>query len=207
MNSRPTIYLCRHGDTAWSGERRFAGRTDIPLTPEGEEAAVLLGRRLSSVRFDRVLVSPLGRARRTAELAGFPDAVVEPRLIELYFGEYEGRTRAEIADSRPNWTYVRDGNPGGERVEDVGARVDSLLADLNGLKTATGTPGSALIFAHAVVLRVLASRWVGLPPSFAQNLSLSPASLSILHYDRVDDAPSIASWNDRSHLPDALTFA
>src|SRR5476649_45014 len=158
-----TIYLCRHGDTAWSGERRFAGRTDIPLSPEGEEAAVLLGKRLSKVRFDRVLVSPLSRARRTAELAGFK-AEVDQRLIELYFGEYEGRTRAEVAVSRPRWTYVRDGNPVGERVEDVGARIDSLLSDL----TAAGkaAPGQVLIFAHAVVLRVLAARWVGLPPSF-----------------------------------------
>jgi broad specificity phosphatase PhoE len=207
MNSKPTIYLCRHGDTAWSGERRFAGRTDIPLTPEGEEAAVLLGRRLSSVAFDRVLVSPLGRALRTAELAGFPDAVVDPRLIELYFGEYEGKTRAEIAAFRPGWTYVRDGNPGGETVQDVGARIDSLLPELFEVHGPEGEPGHVLIFAHAVVLRVLASRWVGLPPSFAQNLSLSPASLSILHYDPVDDAPSIASWNDRSHLPGAPTLA
>jgi broad specificity phosphatase PhoE len=209
MNSRPTIHLCRHGDTAWSGERRFAGRTDIPLTPEGEEAAVLLGKRLAAVAFDRVLVSPLARAVRTAELAGFPTAIVDQRLIELYFGEYEGKTRAEIAAFRPGWTYVRDGNPGGERVEDVGARVDSLLTEL----LAEGGPGGSaatrnvLIFAHAVVLRVLAARWVCLPPAFAQNLSLSPASLSILRYDPVDDAPSIGLWNDRAHLPDGATFA
>ena len=207
MNSRPTLYLCRHGDTAWSGERRFAGRTDIPLSAEGEEAARLLGKRLQASSFDRVLVSPLGRARRTAELAGFGSATVDERLIELFFGDYEGKTRAEITAFRPGWTYVRDGNPGGERVEDVGARIDSLLAELISVKTADGKPGQVLIFAHAVVLRVLASRWVGLPPSFAQNLSLSPASVSILHYDPVDDAPSIASWNDRSHLPGALTFA
>ena len=200
MNSRPTIYLCRHGDTAWSGERRFAGRTDIPLSPAGEKAAVLLGKRLQASKFDRVLVSPLARARKTAELAGFSEAFVDPRLMELYFGEYEGKTHQEINAFRPGWTYVRDGNPGGERVEDVGARIDSLLSELP-------QSGHVLIFAHAVVLRVLASRWVGLPPSFAQNLTLSPASLSILHYDPVDDAPSIAVWNDRSHLPDALTFA
>jgi broad specificity phosphatase PhoE len=199
MNSRPTIYLCRHGDTAWSGVRRFAGRTDIPLSPEGEKAAVLLGKRLQALKFDRVLVSPLSRARRTAELAGFSDAFVDQRLVELFFGDYEGKTRQEIAAFRPGWTYVRDGNPGGERVEDVGARIDPLLAELG--------QGHVLIFAHAVVLRVLASRWVGLPPSFAQNLSLSPASLSILHYDPVDEAPSIAVWNDRSHLTSAVTFA
>ncbi|HEX4383406.1 MAG TPA: histidine phosphatase family protein [Myxococcales bacterium] len=200
MNSRATLYLCRHGDTAWSGERRFAGRTDIPLTPEGEKAAVLLGKRLAALHFDRVLVSPLGRARRTADLAGFPDAVVEPRLIELYFGQYEGKTRAEIVATRPGWTYVRDGNPGGEGVAEIAARIDPLLADLP-------ASGNVLIFAHAVVLRVLAARWVGLPETFAQHLSLSPASLSILHYDTVDDANAIAVWNDRSHLPDAGSFA
>jgi broad specificity phosphatase PhoE len=207
MNSRPTLYLCRHGDTAWSGVRRFAGRTDIPLSPEGEKAAGLLGKRLQQLKFDRVLVSPLGRARKTAELAGFSDAFVDQRLVEIFFGEYEGKTRQEIAAFRPGWTYVRDGNPGGERVEDVAARIDPLLAELGAVKTADGKPGHVLIFAHAVVLRVLASRWVGLPPSFAQNLSLSPASLSILHYDPVDDAPAIGVWNDRSHLPDAVTFA
>jgi broad specificity phosphatase PhoE len=205
MNSRPTIYLCRHGDTAWSGERRFAGRTAIPLSLDGEKAAVLLGKRLQASKFDRVLVSPLRRALRTAELAGFSDAFVDSRLVELFFGEYEGKTRQEIAAFRPGWTYVRDGNPGGETVQDVGARIDSLLPELAGVQGPAGKPGHVLIFAHAVVLRVLASRWVGLPPSFAQNLSLSPASLSILRYDPVDDAPSIASWNDRSHLPDALT--
>jgi broad specificity phosphatase PhoE len=200
MNSRATLYLCRHGDTAWSGERRFAGRTDLPLTSDGEKAAVLLGKRLAAVKFDKVLVSPLGRARRTAELAGFSDAFVDQRLVELFFGQYEGKTRAEIVASRPGWTYVRDGNPGGEGVADVGQRIDSLLAGLP-------SSGNVLVFAHAVVLRVLAARWVGLPPAFAQHLSLSPASLSILHYDAVDDAPSIAVWNDRGHLPGAGSFA
>jgi broad specificity phosphatase PhoE len=195
-----TLYLCRHGDTAWSGDRRFAGRTDIPLTPEGEHAAVLLGQRLAALHFDRILVSPLVRARRTAELAGFSGALVEPRLVELDFGHYEGRTRAEVAVEHPRWTYVRDGNPGGETVEHMGARIDSLLFELTA--SGKGAPAQVLIFAHAVVLRVLAARWVGLPPSFAQNLSLSPASLSILRYDAVDDAPSIALWNDASHLRD-----
>src|ERR1700759_408395 len=96
MNSRATIYLCRHGDTAWSGERRLAGRTDLPLTEQGERNAAQLGARLNSIKFDRVISSPLLRARRTAELAGFPDATIDPRLIEMNFGEYDGRTREEI---------------------------------------------------------------------------------------------------------------
>jgi probable phosphoglycerate mutase len=192
-----TLYLCRHGDTPWSGERRFAGRTDLPLTPSGEAAARLLGRRLAGAHFDRVLTSPLARARRTAELAGF-DAQVDARLVELDFGKDDGRTRAEIVSERPGWTYVRDGALGGETVEHVGARVDALLAELR---------GQVLIFAHAVVLRVLAARWVGQPPKFAQHVSLAPASLSVLRHDPVDDARSIALWNDRSHLPDGAVFA
>jgi probable phosphoglycerate mutase len=198
----PTIYLCRHGDTAWSGERRLAGRTDIPLTPEGEANAVQLGRRLKPIAFDRVLVSPLARARHTADRAGFADtAVVDPRLAEIDFGEYEGRTHADINLERPGWTYARDGNPGGETVDHVGQRVDSVLSDLS------ATPGRVLIFAHSVLLRVFASRWLGLPPSYAQHFMLSPASISILAYDPVDDARAIASWNDRSHLAVTGAFA
>lgn len=192
-----TLFLCRHGDTPWSSERRFAGLTDLPLTAEGEDAARRLGRRLEKVRFDRVLTSPLGRARRTAEIAGFSPQE-DSRLIELDFGDYEGRTRAEIVRERPGWTYVRDGNPGGETVDQVGARIDALLPDLH---------GTVLIFAHAVVLRVLAARFIGQPARFAEHLSLAPASLSILRRDPVDDAPAIALWNDRGHLPDPAGFA
>jgi probable phosphoglycerate mutase len=191
MAPETVLYLCRHGDTPWSAERRFAGRTDLPLTPEGEEAAARLGRRLVGKHYDRILTSPLLRARRTAEIAGFSPQV-DPRLIEIDFGDYDGRTRAEIVRERPGWTYVRNGNPGGETVAHVAERIDSLLPELQ---------GQVVIFAHAVVLRVLAARWLGQPPSFAENLSLAPASLSILHHDPVDDAPALALWNDRSHLP------
>ena len=198
----PSLYLCRHGDTAWTGERRLAGRTDIALTPEGQANAVELGQRLREFHFDRVIVSPLGRARRTAECAGFADvAVVDPRLIEINFGEYEGRTHAEIAAERPGWTYICNGNPGGETVEQVAARVDSLLADVS------AKPGNVLLFGHSVVLRVLTARWLGQSPTFSEHLMLSPASLSILGYDTVDEARSIASWNDRSHLVHRRAFA
>ena len=194
-----TLYLCRHGDTPWSTERRFAGKTDLPLTADGEESARLLGNRLRTLQlqFDLILASPLLRARQTAELAGFP-ARIDDRLMELGFGDYEGRTRAEILRERPGWTYIRDGNPNGESVAHVGARIDALLPDLR---------GQVLIFAHAVVLRVLTARWLGQPPRFAEHLSLAPASLSILHHDPVDDAPAIALWNDRSHLSNAPSFA
>jgi probable phosphoglycerate mutase len=149
-----------------------------------------------------VIVSPLARARRTAERAGFAEvAVVDPRLIEIDFGQYEGRTHADIAVDRPGWTYIRDGNPGGENVEQVGRRAEALLSDVS----ATG--GNVLLFGHSVVLRVLTARWLGQSPTFAQHLMLSPASLSILGYDTVDEARSIAIWNDRSHLVHGHAFA
>jgi broad specificity phosphatase PhoE len=190
-----TIYLCRHGDTAWSPVRRLAGRTDIGLTEQGEANARQLGRRLAGIRFDRVIVSPLVRARRTAELAGFgPVAVLDDRLIEMNFGEYEGLTLDEIHQRRPGWTYLKDGCPGGEMPADVGGRADALLSDLG----AAG--GAVLLFGHSVILRVLTARYMGQPAGFGRHLMMSPGSVSVLSYDTVDDAPAIASWNDRHHL-------
>lgn len=190
----PTIYLSRHGDTAWSGERRLAGRTDLPLTDQGEQNARQLGERLKSIKFDRVLTSPLLRARRTAELAGFADAVVDPRLIEMNFGEYDGKTRAEIIATRPGWTYLRDGCPGGENAQDLGRRADAVLADLLGKKQ------TVLIFGHSVILRVFTARWLTLPAAAGGHFMLSPASLCMLAYDDVEAAPAVGFWNDRSHV-------
>jgi probable phosphoglycerate mutase len=188
------LYLCRHGDTAWSAERRLAGRSDIPLIAEGELNAQKLGARLRSMHFDRVLVSPLARARRTAELAGFASAEVDPRLLEMDFGQYEGRTVHEIRSERPGWTYLRDGCPGGESPADIGRRIDDLLASLCSLR------GSVALFAHSVTLRVLAARYLGLAPGAGRMFMMSPGALSVLRYDPVDDAPGIAAWNDRSHI-------
>jgi broad specificity phosphatase PhoE len=191
----PTIYLVRHGDTAWSGERRLAGRTDLPLTEQGERNAVQLGERLKSVHFDRVIVSPLLRARQTAELAGFAGmAVVDPRMIEMNFGEYDGKTRDEIIRVRPGWTYLRDGCPGGETAAAVGRRADAILADLRGQRQ------TVLLFGHSVILRVLTARWLTLPPQAGGHFMLSPASLCMLAHDAVEDAPAIGFWNDRSHI-------
>ena len=190
----PTIYLCRHGDTAWSGERRLAGRTDLPLTEQGEQNARQLGERLKSIMFDRVLSSPLLRARRTAELAGFADAIVDPRLVEMNFGEYDGKTREEIIRDRPGWTYLRDGCPGGETAADLGRRADLVLSDLLGRKE------TVLIFAHSVILRVLTARWLTLPATAGGHFMLSPASLCMLAYDNVEAAPAVGFWNDRSHV-------
>jgi broad specificity phosphatase PhoE len=189
-NAWPTIYLCRHGDTAWSGERRLAGRTDLPLTEQGEQNARQLGERLKSIQFDRVISSPLLRARRTAELAGFADAVIDPRLIEMNFGQYDGRTREEIIRERPGWTYLRDGSPGGETAADLGRRADAVLSDLLGRKE------TVLIFGHSVILRVLTARWLTLPATAGGHFMLSPASLCMLAYDNVEAAPAIGFWNE-----------
>jgi broad specificity phosphatase PhoE len=180
------IYLCRHGDTAWSPVRRLAGRTDLPLTAAGEDTARGLGPRLAGTAFDRVLVSPLVRARRTAELAGFA-ATIDDRLIEMDFGAYEGKLTQEIRIERPGWAYLQDGCPGGESPADVARRADAVLADLRA--------GSTLIFGHSVFFRVMAARYLSLPPSAGRGFLLSPGAISVLDVDPIDDSPAIAAWN------------
>ncbi len=196
-----TMYLCRHGDTAWSAERRLAGRTDLPLVEHGEHNARQLGQRLAGLSFERVVVSPLGRARRTAELAGFgPVAAVDERLLEMNFGRHEGRTVDEIRREHPSWTYLRDGCPGGEGPDDLGRRADALIAEL------ATAGGRVLLFGHSVILRVVAARFLGMPPGAGRHLMMSPGSLSVLGYDHVDDSPAIATWNDRHHLSGQAAF-
>jgi probable phosphoglycerate mutase len=196
------LYLCRHGDTPWSAERRLAGRKDLPLAAHGEENARQLGRRLAGISFQRVLVSPLARARRTAELAGLAAAAeIDERLLEMDFGRYEGRTVEEIRAERPGWTYLRDGCPGGEGPEDLRRRVDAVLEELG------AATGNVVLFAHSVTLRVLAARFLGLPPEAGAMFMLAPGALSILGYDHVGDARAIASWNDRQHLSGQSAFA
>jgi probable phosphoglycerate mutase len=197
-----TIYLCRHGDTAWSPERRLAGHTDIPLAEIGRTNAVQLGARLRPMHFDQVLVSPLLRARETAQLAGYGDsAVIEPRLKEMNFGRYEGLTTDEIRQEQPGWTYLRDGAPDGDTPETLAERVDSLLADLR------RQGGRVLVFGHSVISRVMTARWIGQPPGFGRHLMLSPGAISVLAYDPVEAAPAIATWNDRHHLSGQDSFA
>jgi len=194
-NTYPTIYLCRHGDTAWSGERRLAGHTDIALAEVGRSNALRIGQRLRVIGFDAVLVSPLLRARQTAELAGYGDsAVIEPRLKEMNFGRYEGLTTEEVRQQQPGWAYLRDGAPEGDNPDSLAERADSLLTDLR------RQGGTILIFGHSVIMRVLTARWLGQAPGFGRHLMLSPGSISVLGYDPVEAAPAIASWNDRHHL-------
>jgi broad specificity phosphatase PhoE len=187
--SLPTIYLARHGETEWSKSGKHTGRTDIALTASGEEDARKLGARLAGTTFTRVFSSPLSRARRTAELAGFTPEI-EPDLIEWNYGENEGRTSAEIRHSKPGWLLFRDGAPGGESPDDVAARADRLAAKLKALT------GNVLCFAHGHILRVIAARWIGQPVLLATSLLLDTGSLSVLSFNHGKiDEPAIKVWN------------
>ena len=190
----PTVYLARHGETAWSKSGQHTGRTDIPLTEKGEADAAKIGTRLAGISFAHVFSSPLQRARRTAELAGFAPTP-EPELLEWHYGECEGLKTAEIRAKRPGWDLFRDGAPGGESVADIQARIDGLLGRIKALT------GNVLLFAHGHVLRVLAARWVHQPVPFGRALLLSTATVSVLGFDHMAmDEPAIKLWNDGHHL-------
>lgn len=194
MSRVPTIYLARHGETEWSKSGRHTGRTDVPLTPHGEADAGRLRDRFAPCEFARVFTSPLSRAARTCELAGLTGEP-DPDLMEWDYGEYEGKTTAEIRAGRPGWELFRDGVPGGESIHDITGRADRVVARL---KTLTGT---VVVFSHGHFLRVLTARWVGQPVTFARSLLLSTASVSALGFDHGKlDEPAIALWNDDRHL-------
>jgi broad specificity phosphatase PhoE len=183
----PRCVLIRHGETEWSRSGRHTGRTDLPLLPEGEVQARALGPKLTGYRFAAVLTSPLLRARETCALAGIGPGVIDPDLAEWDYGEYDGLTTPEIREGRPGWDLFDDGAPAGERTEDVSSRVDRVIARVR------AEPGDVACVAHAHVLRVLAARWIGLEPSVARSLTLGPASLSELGWER--EHPVIARWN------------
>ncbi len=194
MSSVPKVYLARHGETEWSKAGRHTGRTDLPLTPKGEADAVTIGRRLAAVDFAHVFTSPLQRAKRTCELAGYTP-LIDPALMEWDYGTYEGLKSAEIKLRAPGWELFRDGCPSGESVAAMAARVDAVVARLKALS------GNILVFAHGHLLRVLAARWVNQPVPFARSLLLSTATVSILGFDHHNlDEPAVALWNDDRHL-------
>jgi broad specificity phosphatase PhoE len=186
---RPEIVLVRHGETEWSRTRRHTGRTDVPLTEAGRSQARGVGPRLSGRRYARVMTSPLARAAETCRLAGLGDTAEDrPELMEWDYGDYEGRTTSDIRADRPDWLLWRDGCPGGESPDDVGARVDPLVAEL------ASAQGDVAVFAHGHVLRVLAARWIELPPSCGRRLALSTAGLSILGHEH--EARVLRLWNE-----------
>jgi broad specificity phosphatase PhoE len=181
------LWLVRHGPTEWSVAGRHTSTTDLPLLPEGEAAARGLGPRLAGTSFELVLTSPRLRARRTAELAGFPDAEVDEDLAEWEYGDYEGETTLEIQEQVPGWTIWSRPAPGGEPVEQVGARLDRVVSRVR------ATDGHVLAFGHGHALRALAARWLGLPVSEGRLLRLDTATVSVLGYERA--APVVLRWN------------
>ncbi len=190
MSDLPRVYLVRHGETEWSKAGQHTGRTDLPLTPAGEELAKRIGERLRGLAFARVLSSPRVRARRTAELAGFTPEI-DPDLAEWDYGDYEGLTSAEVRARRPGWTLFADGCPNGESVQQVSDRADRVAGRLKSLG------GNVLVVAHGHFLRVLGARWVGQPVGFAQHLLLGTAAVCTLGFDHNSpDEPAIALWND-----------
>jgi probable phosphoglycerate mutase len=183
-----SVFAIRHGETAWSLDRRHTGTTDIPLTDNGRRLAALLRPALSGCRFALVLVSPLQRARETCEVAGVAARpIIEPDLAEWNYGTYEGLTPTEIDRQAPGWLIFRDGCPGGETPEDVGARADRVIARARAVK------GDVALFAHGHVLRVLVARWLGLPPGAGRHFLLDTGTVSVLaDYHGV---PALKTWN------------
>jgi probable phosphoglycerate mutase len=193
----PAVYLARHGETAWTVSGQHTGLTDIPLTERGERNARSLGERLKGLTFARVFTSPLQRARRTCELAGFGSvAEIDGDLVEWHYGAYEGLTTAEIRKQRPGWEIFRDGCPGGESAADVGARADRVIARVRAIA------GDVLLFSSAHFLRVLGARWLGVDASAGRYLLLSTAALSIVGYEHDKTGPVLRLWNDCRHVSD-----
>jgi broad specificity phosphatase PhoE len=185
-----SVTLVRHGETAWSASGQHTGRTDIPLTEEGERKARALGERFKGAEFDRVFTSPLQRAARTCALAGFGAAAkADPDLLEWDYGDYEGRKTSEILGQRPGWRLFRDGCPHGEQPADVGARADRVIARLR------EKDDRAIVFSSGHILRVLAARWLGLAPSEGRLFTLDTASVSVLGYEHDKSEPVVALWN------------
>lgn len=190
----PQVYLVRHGETAWTISRQATGRADIPLTERGEHAAQELSARLQGLSFAKVFTSPLQRARRTGELAGFGERM-EPDadLMEWDYGAYEGRRTLDIRAEHPGWRLFEDGCPGGETLLEVSMRADRVIARVRALE------GDVLVFAHRDILRILIARWIALPALEARRLHLETASLSVLGYDHDLDEPVIRLLNEARH--------
>jgi len=195
MTALPTISLARHGETAWSLSGQHTGLTDLPLTERGEHNAARLGERLRGLHFAKVLTSPLQRAARTCELAGFGGvAEVDRDLVEWNYGEFEGRTTVDIHRERPGWFLFDHGCPGGESPTQVGARADRVVGRLRAVA------GDVLVFSSGHFLRVLTARWLGLAPAGGRYFLLGTNSLSVLGYEHGPSEPAVKLWNDTRHV-------
>lgn len=188
-----TLWLLRHGETDWTVTGRHTGRTDVPLTPMGELQAGALGARLRGLEFALVLTSPLSRAHETCRLAGFgAGAEVVADLQEWDYGDFEGKTTPQIRAMQARWSVWENGGPRGESPDDVAQRADRVIARLAGVQ------GNIALFAHGHLLRVLAARWLDLPPRAGAGLMLDTASVSVLGQYREDRV--IRHWNEICHL-------
>jgi broad specificity phosphatase PhoE len=191
----PIVYLARHGETAWTLSGQHTGLTDLPLTERGERNARRLEGRLRGMTFAKVFTSPLQRATRTCELAGFGAvAEIDRDLLEWNYGDYEGRLTTDIHKERPDWQLFRDGCPGGESPSQVGVRADRVVRRMRTIE------GDVLLFSSGHFLRVLAARWLGLEPAAGRFFLLSTASLSALSYEHNFFEPVIRLWNDTRHV-------
>jgi len=182
------LWLIRHGETEWSRSGAHTGRTDLPLTGAGRENAAAIGRWLAGRPFAMVLTSPLERARETCRLAGYGGAAqVDPNLAEWNYGDYEGRTTPQIQQERPGWSLWKDGVLNGENIADVAARADAVV------ERALAADGAVALFAHGHILRILAARWLGLPPVSGKLFALGTASVSTLGFEH--ETRVISRWN------------
>lgn len=188
-----SVWLVRHGETKWSRERLHTSVTDVPLTVAGAEAARAVGERVTGRSFSLVLTSPRQRARRSAELAGFPGAEVDDDLAEWGYGRYEGVSTAQIRETDPGWTVWSHPAPGGETADQVRARVDRVIARCRDVD------GDVLLFGHAHCLRALTARWLGQPVTDGRLYRLDTGSLSVLAYER--ETPVIVHWNATGSEP------
>jgi broad specificity phosphatase PhoE len=192
----PVVYLARHGNTAWTLTGQHTGLTDLPLTPDGERNASRLGERLKGMKFSKVFTSPLQRASRTCELAGFGAVSEKDRdLVEWDYGQYEGLRSVDIRAKNPDWDLFRDGCPGGESPAQIGERADRVVLRVRAVT------GNVLLFSSGHFIRVLTARWLGLGPgSGGRYFLLNPASLSALSYEHNLSRPVISLWNDDHHV-------
>ena len=191
----PKLYLARHGDTAWTDSRQRTGRTDIPLNQAGEKRARQLGVRLQRISFARVFTSPLERASKTCELAGFGAvAKVDPDLIEWDYGRFEGMVLKQVLKEWPAWELYRDGCPDGESPGEVAARADRFIARVREIG------GDMLAFSSGHIIRMIAARWLGLPPGNGRFFYCRPASVGVLGYEHKNrDEPIVGLWNHITH--------